>query len=278
MKSHIISYYNYMDMPFEEVTETVEKEDMDSELSTDIETVLLMHKGYTEVTKVEKNDIVTLSLKSELPKFNKENLGVNAGMGMFSQELEEALIGHSTGDSFTAEVQGKPVEVKIVGCKRLTVPELTDEFVKSLSIDAITTVDDYKKHLTEKKLEFYHEGYTEMYALQLFSETCEKCEWDIDPEEKEEIYRMWSKKQKEDRDFHGVGILENYEGEQEAMEREEAFFVMRIFMVYSFMIGADYRNLEISIENAEEMEKIKKTVMEPIENYLKDKVHIILAD
>ncbi len=47
MKSHIISYYNYMDMPFEEVTETVEKEDMDSELSTDIETVLRMHKSYT---------------------------------------------------------------------------------------------------------------------------------------------------------------------------------------------------------------------------------------
>lgn len=278
MKSHIISYYNYMDMPFEEVTETVEKEDMESELSTDIETVLRMHKSYTEVNKAEKNDVVTLSVKSELPKFNKENITVNAGLGMFSKELEEALIGHSAGDSFSASVQGKTVEVKIISCKRLSVPQLTDGFVQSLNIEGITTAADYRKHLTEKKIEFFEDCYTEMYVSQLFTETCEKCLWEIDPDEKEEIYRRWSKKQKEDSEFHGVGFYESYKGEQEEMEREDSFFFMRVFMAYCFMTGADYRSREISFESAEETEKMKNAVLKPIENYLKDEVHIVLAD
>lgn len=278
MKSHIISFYNYMDIPFEPVTEIMEKEDMETELKTVIKTELLLHKKYEEVLKAGKGDIVFVSLNSELPRFNKEGIGINAGLGMFSKELEDALIGHAVGDKFFVSVQEKEVQVEIKGCKRLTVPELSDDFVKSLKLDGITDVNGYKKYLADEKLNMYSEAYTEMYASDLFEQTCEKSRWEIDPEEKEQFYRLWSRHQKEDNDFHGMSFYENYEGELEEMERNDSFFLMRIIMTYLLFCGTDYRSIEadgIDFGNIEKITEMKNTVLNPFKNYLKDKVRVI---
>lgn len=241
MKSYIKSLYNYMALPLEDMTQVVTKEELEESLQNDIKTTLFENRSFTEVTIVEKGDVVVLSTESELPRFNKPEITLTVGLNLFNKEFEEKLLGRSVNEAFTVIVNESEISVVIKGCKRLSVPELDDAFVKALGIGGVETVSQYTAYLTEKYLNFYQENYVSWYADQLFAEVCDKSDLYIDPEEFEQMCAVWKRLQAEEREFHNMSILENYEGEQEEMER---------------------------------FESVRNMVMKPLENYLKDKVKI----
>lgn len=75
--------------------------------------------------------------------------------------FDAALVGKKKGDSFTVSVSypsdygseilaGKKVDFTVTINKVTSTPELNDDYVKSLSIDGVTTVDEYKAYAKKK--------------------------------------------------------------------------------------------------------------------------------
>lgn len=275
MKSYIKSLYNYMALPLEDMTQVVTKEELAESLQNDIKTTLLENRSFTEVPAVEKGDVVVLSIESKLPRFNKPEITLTVGLNLFNKEFEEKLLGREVNEAFTVSVNGGEAAVVIKSCKRLSVPKLDDAFVKALGISNVETVSQYTEYLTEKYLNFYQVNYVSWYAEQLFAEVCDKSDLYIDPEEFEGMYAVWKRLQAEEREFHNMSILENYEGEQEEMERQDVLNILQIYSVYCLLSGEDYRAFEVELTDTERLGNIREKVMKPLENYLKDKVKII---
>ena len=267
-----------MALPLEDMTQVVTKEELEESLQNDIKTTLFENRSFIEASTVEKGDVVVLSTESELPRFNKPEITLTVGLNLFNKEFEEKLLGRGVNEAFTVSVSSGEAAVVIKSCKRLSVPKLEDAFVKALGIGGVETVSQYTEYLTEKYLSFYQENYVSWYAEQLFAELCDKSDLYIDPEEFERMYAVWKRLQAEEREFHNMSILENYEGEQEEMERQDVLNILQICCVYCLLSGEDHRRFELELTDTEWLGSIRKKVMKPLENYLKDKVKIITEE
>lgn len=274
MKSYVKGLYNYMAEPFQTVTESVPREEMQFSLDNAIQTALLQHRVFTQVDTVALKDTVTVRLQSAVSRFQKEELPLTVGLGLFSEKLETAMIGRGVGSTFSLLLEGENVEVTIKECKRLTIPTLTDEFVKSLDMDGIGNVAEYKDYLWKQYEELYHSGYVTWYALQLLSDTIKKCQWEIDEAEMEEFCHRWSEVQQEERDFHNTEIV----GEYEEQEREDAVQMFYTVLIYCLYSGEDYRTFTIDLSDSEALGRIQKKVLAPFERYLKDKITIVTEE
>ncbi len=79
-----------------------------------------------EAEEVQDQDTAVISCSSELPRFNRKSLPLRVGVGLFSKELEQQLIGWKKGQTGTVTVQGKLVTVTVESVRREILPEITD--------------------------------------------------------------------------------------------------------------------------------------------------------
>ncbi len=101
---------------------------------------------------IEAGDVVTLAVRSQLPRFNKSAVPVTVGSGFYDKELEQALLGHHVGDSFTTLVKGTEVQVTVLEAKRRSVPTLKDEMVEELGIPDVHTLSQYRVYYQKQMM------------------------------------------------------------------------------------------------------------------------------
>lgn len=139
---------------------------------------------------VEREDQATLSCRSALPRFNKAHIVVRVGLGMFTKELEQQLIGLNQGQTATLSVKGEVVEVTIEAISREILPELTDELVSQAGIDGVNTVADAelwcKGHQFDEELE---EQADEVFAY-IAGKVMEGSQFELDSQELEAAYQI----------------------------------------------------------------------------------------
>lgn len=143
------------------------REDAIRRLPTDAELKEIARKGIVNDQLVlsplpagapaQLGDTVTLATASALPKFNKPQVTVSIGRGLYDKGLEEAVAGHRAGDHFSVEVQGTPVEVTVLAIRRKTAPEPTDAMVEALQAkdykgNPIRTVAQYEAFVREEQI------------------------------------------------------------------------------------------------------------------------------
>lgn len=195
LKSKVISYAQYKDLdldqlipPFEYETEKLEK---------DVSTLLKKHAEMVDADSVEEYDFVTLSCKSDMPRFNKSNITLRVGKGLFNRELEKALIGIHKGENKQIVVGGANVQVDITKITRAIEPSLNDETVASWNIKGVKTVAQLKNKLkTDQRLTFI-EDYSESITSEIMTVINEQSQFDLNEEDiaasKEEGRKMlWS--------------------------------------------------------------------------------------
>ena len=144
----------------------LEREDAIRRLPTEEELLELARKGIVreqlvlaplpEGTPAEPGDTAALRTESELPKFNKPNVTVTLGRGLYNRELENAVIGKRVGDTVNVTVGEQPVKATVLALKRKQVPDPTDEMVKALEQkdlkgNSIETVKEYEAYIREQK-------------------------------------------------------------------------------------------------------------------------------
>lgn len=122
--------------------------EIQNEIIQSLSTITNKYSGYKKVDDfVKKGDLVTLDLKSTSEKYNKIDLPVVVGAGLFNKEFEEELINKVLNEINLITLNGVTIETSITKIERKVVPKLTDELVKNEGIDGVLTVDDYKEYL-----------------------------------------------------------------------------------------------------------------------------------
>lgn len=101
-----------------------------------------------------KEDIVTISLESTLPKFNKSKIQVTVGTGLFNKEIEASLIGKRCGESYVVTAQDTQVKVAVLEIKRKEVPPISDAMVVELGIEGIDTIEKYKEKINKELMDY----------------------------------------------------------------------------------------------------------------------------
>lgn len=150
----------------------------DEDVDKDIETSLQMNATAEDVTDraVESGDTVTMDFVGKID--GQEFEGGSAtdyllliGSGSFINGFEDSVIGHNIGDTYdwqgafpedykNTDYAGKDVvfTITVKSISRDVIPELTDEFVKSVS-EKSKNVKEYKEEVKEKLKEKKEKDY-----------------------------------------------------------------------------------------------------------------------
>lgn len=276
MKSKINSLASYFDLVSEPVTEQVYIGEITENADRDMQNILLEKKYTADVDTVSAGNIATVDLKSENPRFNRNGLILSVGLNLFSKELETALIGKKVGEEFTFDADGKEVACKVVSCKGQIIPEMTDDFVKSLGL-GLETVEQYRQSLIDKYTELYNDAYLEYLAMGVFSEWVEKSDIYLDEAELKGYAEKWAAYQKSVDEFHGV-VSGMPEGDMEEMYAEDARLFVSAYLVYCFLSGIDSGDKELDVTNDTFLKEAVKKACEPITNCLKPIFTLELTD
>ena len=144
----------------------LEREDAIKRLPTEEELLELARKGIVreqlvlaplpDGTPAELGDTAVLKTESEIPKFNKPNVTVTLGRGLYNRELENCVIGKKVGETAELTVNDQPVKATVLALKRKQVPDPTDDMVKALEQkdlkgNPIETVEEYEAYIREQK-------------------------------------------------------------------------------------------------------------------------------
>lgn len=102
---------------------------------------------------VGRGDRVTLRVSSSLPKFNREEVKLSVGSGLYHSDLEEKLTGMKVGGSGEITIKGEPVAFTVLRSERRQCPELTDEMARSQGIEGVETLAQYEAYMMDKARE-----------------------------------------------------------------------------------------------------------------------------
>lgn len=190
MKSYINSLADYKDFPFDrEVTLSCPEGYIEKQLKR----IMRANKIVMDVSVLEKGDVAVIDLESSLERYNRTNLILTVGSGLFDKELEAQLIGKTTGETFELTVKDTAVKITVVSGKRTVFPEPTDEAVKAYAatvenMEGVETVAQFCECV--KQLYFKEEKQNIIFgtlnAVQDYVLT--HSDWEFDPDELQEMY------------------------------------------------------------------------------------------
>lgn len=133
----------------------------------------------TEVIRVDENGNPTSEMKPE--KFNidlsTENIYSEIIENSKNKKVGETFIFTYVEDddeSESNETTNQPkkyfYKAKILGIKKIILPELNEEFVKNFTKDRISTVEEFKKDIKENMQRYYDDKINEMIEIKLVDE------------------------------------------------------------------------------------------------------------
>lgn len=122
--------------------------EIENEIINSLNKLLNKHSEYKKTNDcVKVGDLVSLEMKSTNAKYNKKNLPVVVGTGLFDKGFEELLLNYIPAKKYMINFNGDEIEVSITEIKRKILPELTNELIKLECVDEVATVEEYKKNL-----------------------------------------------------------------------------------------------------------------------------------
>lgn len=132
---------------FKKVNIPDQLDEVEREVNQTLEKLTNKHAKFVDVEdQVKAGDIVTLDLESTSEKYNRRNLPIVVGAGLFNKVFEEQLLNQHPNKTSIIKLNGDDIKVIVTKIKRKIMPELTDELVKQENIDSVFTVEDYRKY------------------------------------------------------------------------------------------------------------------------------------
>lgn len=105
------------------------------------------------VQYIQKGDLAVCRLSSQHPRFQKEQIKLMVGQGLFHRELEAQLLGLQVGQEAKLQVEETWIQVQVLSVLRKSIPEITDELIRSGDPRGPKTVEEYQKNLCLRQLE-----------------------------------------------------------------------------------------------------------------------------
>ncbi len=136
-----------------------------------------------EAEEVQDQDTAVITCSSELPRFNRESLPLRVGVGLFSRELEQQLIGWKKGQTGTVTVQGKPVSVTVQAIQREVLPEITDELAARSGNPLLRNAADIRRWCRGNQFDDALEGPADEAFTHLMQAVAADSVFEKDPDE-----------------------------------------------------------------------------------------------
>lgn len=148
MKTYINTLASYKDAP---IQKEIDLSGEEAYLERQIRALTRSYKKAVHVNDVKKGDIITVDLKSDNSKFNRQNLKLSVGSNLFDKELEEKLIGLEINQLKEVMIHDQKVEICVKDGTRTIYPTPTNEMVKEYCIKNedlkdIETVEQFKEY------------------------------------------------------------------------------------------------------------------------------------
>jgi trigger factor len=174
-----------------EVTEEEIQKKIDTDLNSKADLELVeegtLEKGQTAVFDFEgfKDDVPFEGGKAE-------NYVLEIGSGRFIPGFEEQMVGMKPNEEKEIEVtfpedyhaeelkgQKAKFRIKLHEIKQKVLPELNDEFVKTLNIENVKTVEEYKEYIRERLATEKKAASDNKFEYDLLNKVCENAKVDI---------------------------------------------------------------------------------------------------
>lgn len=157
----------------------------EAQLQKDLDRVLRRYGRKEAARRVSEGDTVVLSCRSDAPKYQKENLTVPVGKGLFSRALEEQLIGLEADTEYTLSVEGQPVSLRISRITHTVLPELTDENVAAFGMEGVSTLAELRRWCIGRQVEGFllEDENPDEAAAYVWQEVARRSRIQRDPEE-----------------------------------------------------------------------------------------------
>lgn len=114
---------------------------------------------------------VTLSITSGIPKFNKDKVSIRVGSKLYSEILENVLIGLKVGACKTVVINGEKAEFTVLKVEELCYPELSNDMVLEKDIEGINTVEQFKEYYLAQKQSETIKAYAQVCLDQMIEQS-----------------------------------------------------------------------------------------------------------
>lgn len=249
------------------ISEKEVNQEIDKELSKNAMTIK------KENGKIEKGDIVTFDFKGFVDKKPLEggeakDYELEIGSNSFIPGFEDKMIGLKLGDekdivvTFPKDYHKKEIankeakfSLKINNISTLKKEELTDDFVKSLGIDKVNSVAEYKKHIKSDLEKKGEEDHKNKIHQEYFDKLLKAVKIEFIPEKLiQKQAEISADRMKEQLKMYGINDINDYLKMMQMNEED--------FMKQQFEISKNQFIANLAISKIAELEKISVTKKE----------------
>lgn len=211
MKSRLIAV-----APFEQVNMAAYQEVFVADelsLQKEIDFLRNKHSIWKETEEITEGCMAIFDMESADPFFNRTNVKILIGQGLFNRKLENACLGMKAGSEKTVDVDQKKIKVCLRSVKQKYVPELSDEMCQELKLENVCDCKSYTAYLLQKQKENIFDKKGWEVVDYVMNQVCEKSRFELAKSDWKRI---------KDLEMDRIRILAKLEGlELEKMTPEE---------------------------------------------------------
>lgn len=163
-------------------TRAIESFEIDqNRLEKDLQLMRKRHMKKINAIKIEAGDYVLLNSHSLEKRFQKSNITVIVGKGMFHKELELSLIGLEVGNKKTIVIDDHQVNIEILKIDRMVLPVLDDEDIQKWEITNVSSYQELNDYLINEQFQDYLEDTISNVSMYVENESIQRSIFDLDP-------------------------------------------------------------------------------------------------
>ncbi|MCQ1530471.1 trigger factor [Lutispora saccharofermentans] len=181
-KSKVIKIFDFKDA---EVPENLLRIEVDEkEILKTLEGIAKKHAVTVEPDGgIKAGDFVMVEMESSMEKYNRSNVPIAVGAGLFDKNFEEKLINIKKNEEKIIDVDGHAVKTKILSIKRKIIPAITDELIIKENIEGVNSVPELKDHLFKMRASKLKEERLIQISYEILKEVADRSEYCIADED-----------------------------------------------------------------------------------------------
>ena len=135
MRSRVLRVKDYRAIDISHLIAPIQVDE--EQIQREIQRLTNTYVRWQDGDKVAAGDMAVCDLRSQIARFDRENVKFVAGSGMLNKELEQSVLGMRTGETRGVALPDGTVDMTLVSVMNRICPEPSNEMVEALGLDGI---------------------------------------------------------------------------------------------------------------------------------------------
>ena len=149
MRSRVLRVKDYRAIDISHLIAPIQVDE--EQIQREIQRLTNTYVRWQDGDKVAAGDMAVCDLRSQIARFDRENVKFVAGSGMLNKELEQSVLGMRTGETRGVALPDGTVDMTLVSVMNRICPEPSNEMVEALGLGGIHTLEEYRVHLVREQ-------------------------------------------------------------------------------------------------------------------------------